>query len=56
MFSDSESFVLSYGESCSILRNTKHRMIGITDTRVLEISRGKFDENDIHRFEDDYNR
>lgn len=56
VFADSDSFVLSAGETCYIPRNMRHRMIGITETRVLEISRGKFDENDIERLEDDYSR
>lgn len=56
VFVDTETRILNPGETCTVPKNTKHRMIGITDTRVLEISRGDFDENDIQRFQDDYSR
>ena len=45
------------GISEMIPRNFKHRLIaGKEGCRVLEISFGKFDENDIIRYEDDYGR
>ncbi len=34
----------------------KHRITGLTDTIVLEVAFGKFDENDIIRIEDDFGR
>lgn len=48
--------VLSSGESIEIPVKTKHRMAGIEDSIILEISRGEFDENDIIRIDDDYTR
>lgn len=45
------------GDEFLIEPNTKHRIHApIDDVVVLEISRGQFDENDIVRLEDDYNR
>jgi|SRR3989344_1850338 len=35
----------------------RHRLEGVGErNRLLEVSYGKFDENDIERFEDDYGR
>jgi mannose-6-phosphate isomerase len=46
------------GDRVWIPRGTTHRMgnSGQTATRVLEIASGDFDEDDIERLEDDYNR
>lgn len=46
------------GEEIMIPLGAKHRLIGAADKtcRVLEISFGQFDENDIERFEDDFGR
>ena len=45
------------GISEVIPRHFKHRLIaGEKGCRILEISFGKFNENDIIRYEDDYNR
>lgn len=34
----------------------KHRLASMNGARVLEVSRGEFDENDITRYEDDHGR
>jgi mannose-6-phosphate isomerase len=48
---------LETGESIEIPKKAVHRLIGAgTDAIILEISTGKFDENDIVRLEDDYKR
>jgi mannose-6-phosphate isomerase len=45
------------GDEIVIERNTKHRLSSIGGkARLLEISFGDFDENDIIRFDDDYGR
>lgn len=45
------------GDEIVIERNTKHRLSCIGEkARLLEISFGDFDENDIKRFDDDYGR
>jgi mannose-1-phosphate guanylyltransferase len=49
--------VLQPGESLTIPKKTIHRLIGAgTNAIILEISRGEFDESDIVRLEDDYQR
>jgi mannose-1-phosphate guanylyltransferase len=49
--------VLQTGESITIPKKTIHRLIGAgTNATILEISRGEFDESDIVRLEDDYQR
>ncbi len=48
--------VLSAGETCHIQQGEKHRLSGVTDGVVLEVALGKPRENDIIRYEDDYNR
>lgn len=35
---------------------TPHRLQAVTDMTILEISYGQFDESDIKRLEDDYQR
>ncbi len=47
---------LSEGDSVKVPARTPHRIEGIKDAIVLEIAYGKFDEEDIVRIEDDYNR
>lgn len=37
-------------------REEKHRIDGITDSKVLELAFGKVEERDITRYEDDYGR
>lgn len=44
------------GDEFWIPKKTIHRIIGVTDTKVLEISFGEFDENDIVRYDDIYGR
>ena len=45
------------GDEFEVPRKTIHRIYSPnTDSEILEISRGKFDENDIIRLEDKYGR
>lgn len=44
------------GGAVKIPKGAKHRVTGLTDTVVLEVIRGTWDENDIVRLEDDFNR
>lgn len=45
------------GDEFFVLKGTKHRISAGKDmVRVLEVSFGKFDENDIVRLEDKYKR
>jgi len=45
------------GDEFMIKKGQLHRLEGLTKTaKVLEISFGKFDKNDITRVEDDYGR
>jgi mannose-6-phosphate isomerase len=49
--------MLQTGESIIIPKKAIHRLIGVgTDSIILEISTGEFDETDIVRLEDDYKR
>jgi mannose-1-phosphate guanylyltransferase len=47
---------LKEGENIKIGIGVKHRIKANEDCILLEISYGKFDENDIIRIEDDYGR
>lgn len=48
---------LGEGEMVTIPRGMKHRLgAGTSVCRVLEISHGVFDQDDIIRYEDDYGR
>ncbi len=47
---------LKEGQMIIVPRGAKHRISGARNARFLEISFGKFDENDIKRFEDVYGR
>jgi len=51
------TMILTEGETLTIPRQAKHR-VGALDSGcvILEISYGKFDEDDIVRLEDDYER
>lgn len=52
-----ETFTPTAGEEFTIAPGTKHRVSAPNDEVViLEISTGHFDENDIVRLEDKYNR
>lgn len=55
---DDEAIDPKPGDEIVIMRKVKHRLssLGPPRGRVLEVSFGYFDENDIERFEDIYNR
>jgi mannose-6-phosphate isomerase len=54
---DERTVTLQEGETITIPRQTKHRVLALeNDCIILEIAYGKFDENDIVRLEDDYHR
>jgi len=55
---DGRKTKFSPNEQAFISKGTEHRLINDSDhvARVLEISFGPFDENDIVRHEDDYGR
>jgi mannose-6-phosphate isomerase len=54
---DEKTVTLQEGETITIPRQTKHRVLALeNDCIILEIAYGKFDENDIVRLEDDYHR
>jgi mannose-6-phosphate isomerase len=54
---DNDTKTLQTGEALTIPKKAIHRLIGAgTDAIILEISMGEFDENDIVRLEDDYQR
>lgn len=39
-----------------IPKTAKHRLSGVSKLKIVEISFGRFDENDIRRYEDDFGR
>ena len=49
-------FRLNTGNSISIKRGESHRLEGITDATVVELSFGRHNEQDIIRLADDYGR
>jgi mannose-6-phosphate isomerase-like protein (cupin superfamily) len=54
---DEKRIVLGEGETITIPRQAKHRVRALdSQCIILEISYGRFDENDIVRLEDDYQR
>ncbi|MDQ4066679.1 MAG: phosphomannose isomerase type II C-terminal cupin domain [Thermoproteota archaeon] len=54
---DKKRIVLGQGETITIPRQAKHRVLALeSECIILEISYGRFDENDIVRLEDDYHR
>jgi mannose-6-phosphate isomerase-like protein (cupin superfamily) len=54
---DKKTIVLRVGETITIPRQAKHRVLALeSDCIILEIAYGRFDENDIVRLEDDYQR
>ena len=54
---DGKVVILTEGETIAIPRRVKHRVGALdSDCVILEIAYGKFDENDIVRIEDDYQR
>lgn len=50
------SHKLKVGDKIFIPRRAKHRLATISALKIVEISFGKFDENDIERYEDDFGR
>lgn len=54
---DGKSILLTEGETLMIPRKAKHRLGALDrDCVILEIAYGKFEESDIVRIEDDYQR
>ena len=54
---DKKTIVLREGETITIPRQAKHRVLALkSNCIILEIAYGRFDENDIVRLEDDYQR
>jgi mannose-6-phosphate isomerase len=54
---DDKVVILTEDETITIPRRAKHRVGALdSDCVILEIAYGKFDENDIVRIEDDYQR
>lgn len=49
-------FRLNAGDSISMKRGESHRLEGITDATVVELSFGRHNEQDIIRLADDYGR
>ena len=47
---------LKSGDKLFISKTTVHRLKAVTDMKILEISFGNFDELDIKRLDDDYDR
>jgi mannose-6-phosphate isomerase len=54
---DGKTFYVREGDNITINSNSRHRVKGLANgCTLLEISYGHFDENDIVRIEDDFNR
>jgi mannose-6-phosphate isomerase len=54
---DGKNVVLTEGETLSIPKQARHRVAALdSECVILEIAYGRFEENDIVRLEDDYNR
>ena len=51
-----EKKMIKTGDEVLIPKKTIHRLEATTELKVLEISYGEFNESDIKRIEDDYNR
>ncbi|QMU55295.1 MAG: hypothetical protein GKS07_10605 [Nitrosopumilus sp.] len=47
---------IKHGDELFISKTAVQRLKAIADVKILEISFGNFDELDIKRLEDDYNR
>ena len=47
---------LKVGDKIFIPRKSKHRLVAISALKIAEISFGKFDEDDIKRYGDDFGR
>ena len=54
---DEKTIILEEGETITIPRQARHRVLARErECIILEIAYGRFDENDIVRIEDDYQR
>ena len=54
---DGKTIILGEGETITIPRQARHRVLALeSECIILEIAYGRFDENDIVRLEDDYQR
>jgi mannose-6-phosphate isomerase len=54
---DGKTIILGEGETITIPRQARHRISALeSECVILEIAYGRFDENDIVRLEDDYQR
>jgi mannose-6-phosphate isomerase len=54
---DGKTIILREGETLTIPRQARHRVGALeSECMILEIAYGRFDENDIVRLEDDYQR
>jgi mannose-6-phosphate isomerase-like protein (cupin superfamily) len=53
---DGVNTTLREGASVEIPARRKHRVAALVDSVLLEVARGRFDEGDIVRIEDDYGR
>ena len=54
---DGRTVILTEGETMSIPKQARHRVAALdSDCVILEIAYGRFNENDIVRIEDDYDR
>jgi mannose-6-phosphate isomerase len=52
-----KTITLGEGETITIPRQSRHRVLALeSECIILEIAYGRFDENDIVRLEDDYQR
>lgn len=51
-----KDYKLTPGKTVTIKHGIKHRLSSKIGGKIVEISFGKFDENDIVRYEDDYGR
>ena len=47
---------LAAGGEVTIPAGAKHRFFGVTDAVILEMIHGRFDEKDVIRLQDDFNR
>ena len=53
---DSKTITLSKDDELYVKAGTKHRFEGLVDSEILEISFGDFNESDIIRLNDDFDR
>ena len=54
---EGKDIILTEGETLTIPRQAKHRVAALdSECVILEIAYGQFDENDIVRIDDDYQR